>query len=293
MTTCRGISMRHTARRSAPPPDPAPAGLLPPPALQTRPTAVNPLIRSLAELLQRSLGETIRFELAIDEAAGLALVDPSQMENALLNLTFNARDAMPDGGTLRIETQRLELPAEQATRHGVQAGEYLCVRVIDTGIGIPAPLVDKVFEPFFTTKPLGEGTGLGLSMVYGFVRQSGGFITIDSRQGSGDPRRPAHASGACRRAGRIGRGNEPRSRCRGGRTVLLVEDDDTVRPLLQSALEDFGYRVHLAADSQSALEVAAQLDSLDLLLTNVGLPGSTAASSPKCFSNGALACRWC
>ncbi|HCL15625.1 MAG TPA: histidine kinase, partial [Pseudomonas sp.] len=134
--------------------------------LQTRPTAVNPLIRSLAELLQRSLGETIRFELAIDEAAGLALVDPSQMENALLNLTFNARDAMPDGGTLRIETQHLELPAEQASRHGVQTGEYLCVRVIDTGIGIPAPLVDKVFEPFFTTKPLGEGTGLGLSMVY-------------------------------------------------------------------------------------------------------------------------------
>lgn len=241
--------------------------------LQTRPTAVNPLIRSLAELLQRSLGETIRFELAIDEAAGLALVDPSQMENALLNLTFNARDAMPDGGTLRIETQRLELPAEQATRHGVQAGEYLCVRVIDTGIGIPAALVDKVFEPFFTTKPLGEGTGLGLSMVYGFVRQSGGFITIDSCQGKGTrvalhmPAAPADA----REESAAATSRVPGAA--GGRTVLLVEDDDTVRPLLQSALEDFGYRVHLAADSQSALEVAAQLDSLDLLLTDVGLPG--------------------
>ncbi|MEC7471898.1 MAG: ATP-binding protein [Pseudomonadota bacterium] len=130
--------------------------------LQTRPTAVNSLIRSLAELLQRSLGETIRFELALEDTAGLALVDPSQMENALLNLALNARDAMPDGGTLRIETQRLALQAEQATRHGVPTGEYLCVRVIDSGVGIPAALVDKVFEPFFTTKPLGEGTGLGL-----------------------------------------------------------------------------------------------------------------------------------
>lgn len=241
--------------------------------LQTRPTAVNSLIRSLAELLQRSLGETIRFELALEDTAGLALVDPSQMENALLNLTFNARDAMPDGGTLRIETQRLELPAEQASHHGVQTGEYLCVCVIDTGIGIPAALVDKVFEPFFTTKPLGEGTGLGLSMVYGFVRQSGGFITIDSCQGKGTrvalhmPAAPADAreesAAATSRVPGAG----------GGRTVLLVEDDDTVRPLLQSALEDFGYRVHLAADSQSALEAAAQLDSLDLLLTDVGLPG--------------------
>ncbi len=241
--------------------------------LQTRPTAVYPLLRSLAELLRRSLAETIRFELAVDEAAGLALVDPSQMENALLNLALNARDAMPDGGTLRIETQRLELPAEQAAHHGVQAGEYLCVRVMDTGVGIPAALVDKVFEPFFTTKPLGEGTGLGLSMVYGFVRQSGGFITIDSCQGKGtrvalhlplasaDTQEELAATAVC-----VPRDGD-------GRTVLLVEDDNTVRPLLQSALEDFGYRVHLAADSQSALEVAAQLDSLDLLLTDVGLPG--------------------
>lgn len=153
--------------------------------LQTQPTAVNPLIRSLAELLQRSLGETIRFEQALEDDAGLALVDPSQMENALPNLALNARDAMPDGGTLRIETQRRALPPEQASQHAVQPGDYLCICVIDSGVGIPARLVDKVFEPFFTTKPLGEGTGLGLSMVYGFVRQSSGFITIDTRQGEG------------------------------------------------------------------------------------------------------------
>ncbi len=241
--------------------------------LQTQPCAVNPLIRSLAELLQRSLSETVRFELALDDDAGLALVDPGQMENALLNLALNARDAMPDGGTLRIETQRLALPPEQASRHGVQPGEYLCIRVIDSGVGIPAALVDKVFEPFFTTKPLGEGTGLGLSMVYGFVRQSSGFITIDTRQGEGTrvtlhiPAAPADAreqpAAAPIRKADAG----------GGRTVLLVEDDNAVRPLLQSALEDFGHRVHLAADSQRALEVAAGLDSLDLLLTDVGLPG--------------------
>ncbi|MBU0565772.1 MAG: response regulator [Gammaproteobacteria bacterium] len=241
--------------------------------LQTQPTAVNPLIRSLAELLQRSLGETIRFEQALEDDAGLALVDPSQMENALLNLALNARDAMPDGGTLRIETQRRALPPEQASQHAVQPGDYLCICVIDSGVGIPARLVDKVFEPFFTTKPLGEGTGLGLSMVYGFVRQSSGFITIDTRQGEGTrvtlhvPAAPADArqepaAAPTRKAG-----------AGGGRTVLLVEDDNAVRPLLESALEDFGYRVHLAADSQRALEVAAGLDSLDLLLTDVGLPG--------------------
>jgi len=241
--------------------------------LQTRPTAVNSLIRSLAELLQRSLGETIRFELAIDEAAGLALVDPSQMENALLNLALNARDAMPDGGTLRIETQRLALQAEQATRHGVPTGAYLCVRVIDSGVGIPAALVDKVFEPFFTTKPLGEGTGLGLSMVYGFVRQSGGFISIDTCQGEGT-RVVLHMPAASADAQ-----EEPTAApihmpgAGGGRKILLVEDDNAVRPLLQSALEDFGYHVHVAADSQRALELAADLDSLDLLLTDVGLPG--------------------
>jgi signal transduction histidine kinase/DNA-binding response OmpR family regulator len=241
--------------------------------LQTQPTAVNPLIRSLAELLQRSLGETIRFEQALEDDAGLALVDPSQMENALLNLALNARDAMPDGGTLRIETQRRALPPEQASQHAVQPGDYLCICVIDSGVGIPARLVDKVFEPFFTTKPLGEGTGLGLSMAYGFVRQSSGFITIDTRQGEGTrvtlhvPAAPADArqepaAAPTRKAG-----------AGGGRTVLLVEDDNAVRPLLESALEDFGYRVHLAADSQRALEVAAGLDSLDLLLTDVGLPG--------------------
>ncbi|MEW6177232.1 MAG: response regulator [Pseudomonadota bacterium] len=241
--------------------------------LQTRPTAVNSLIRSLADLLQRSLGETIRFELALEDAAGLALVDPSQMENALLNLALNARDAMPDGGTLRIETQRLALQAEQATRHGVPTGEYLCVRVIDSGVGIPAALVDKVFEPFFTTKPLGEGTGLGLSMVYGFVRQSGGFISIDTCQGEGTRvalHMPAASADAQEESTAVpirvpGAG--------GGRKVLLVEDDNAVRPLLQSALEDFGYHVHVAADSQRALELAADLDSLDLLLTDVGLPG--------------------
>ena len=191
--------------------------------LQTRPTAVNSLIRSLAELLQRSLGETIRFELALEDAAGLALVDPSQMENALLNLALNARDAMPDGGTLRIETQRLALQAEQATRHDVPTGEYLCVRVIDSGVGIPAALVDKVFEPFFTTKPLGEGTGLGLSMVYGFVRQSGGFISIDSCQGEGT-RGALHMPAASADAQ-----EEPTAvpirvpGAGGGRKVLLVE----------------------------------------------------------------------
>ena len=153
----------------------------------------------------------------------------------------------------------------------MQAGEYLCVRVIDTGIGIPAPLVDKVFEPFFTTKPLGEGTGLGLSMVYGFVRQSGGFITIDSCQGRG----PASPCTCQRRLPTREESAAATSRVPGAGAGARYCWSRTTTPCGRCcrARSRISATVHLAADSQSALEVAAQLDSLDLLLTNVGLPG--------------------
>ncbi|MCF6755281.1 response regulator [Pseudomonas balearica] len=242
-------------------------------SLQTRPTEVNALIRAMADLLQRSLSETTGFELELDEAAGLALADPNQLENALLNLTLNARDAMPGGGTLRIETSRLRIDAEQAAQHAVPADEYVRLRVIDTGAGIAPGLLDKVFEPFFTTKPLGQGTGLGLSMVYGFVRQSGGFVNVDSQLGQGTViALPLPAAAADVRE--VPASREPRKASAGdGQSILIVEDDDAVRLLLQTALEDLGYQVHLAADSQRALSLAARLDSLDLLLSDVGLPG--------------------
>ncbi len=242
-------------------------------SLQTRPTEVNALIRAMADLLQRSLSETTGFELELDEAAGLALADPNQLENALLNLTLNARDAMPGGGTLRIETSRLRIDAEQAAQHAVPADEYVRLRVIDTGAGIAPGLLDKVFEPFFTTKPLGQGTGLGLSMVYGFVRQSGGFVSVDSRLGQGTVI-TLHLPAAAADVREVPASREPRKASAGdGQSILIVEDDDAVRLLLQTALEDLGYQVHLAADSQRALSLAARLDSLDLLLSDVGLPG--------------------
>jgi signal transduction histidine kinase len=242
-------------------------------SLQTRPTEVNALIKAMADLLQRSLSETTGFELELDEAAGLALADPNQLENALLNLTLNARDAMPGGGTLRIETSRLRIDAEQAAQHAVPADEYVRLRVIDTGAGIAPGLLDKVFEPFFTTKPLGQGTGLGLSMVYGFVRQSGGFVSVDSRLGQGTVI-ALHLPAAAADVREVPASREPRKASAGdGQSILIVEDDDAVRLLLQTALEDLGYQVHLAADSQRALSLAARLDSLDLLLSDVGLPG--------------------
>ncbi len=242
-------------------------------SLQTRPTEVNALIKAMADLLQRSLSETTGFELELDEAAGLALADPNQLENALLNLTLNARDAMPGGGTLRIETSRLRIDAEQAAQHAVPADEYVRLRVIDTGAGIAPGLLDKVFEPFFTTKPLGQGTGLGLSMVYGFVRQSGGFVSIDSQLGQGTVI-ALHLPAAAADVREVPASREPRKASAGdGQSILIVEDDDAVRLLLQTALEDLGYQVHLAADSQRALSLAARLDSLDLLLSDVGLPG--------------------
>jgi len=242
-------------------------------SLQTRPTEVNALIKAMADLLQRSLSETTGFELELDEAAGLALADPNQLENALLNLTLNARDAMPGGGTLRIETSRLRIDAEQAAQHAVPADEYVRLRVIDTGAGIAPGLLDKVFEPFFTTKPLGQGTGLGLSMVYGFVRQSGGFVNVDSQLGQGTVI-ALHLPAATADVREVPASREPRKASAGdGQSILIVEDDDAVRLLLQTALEDLGYQVHLAADSQRALSLAARLDSLDLLLSDVGLPG--------------------
>jgi signal transduction histidine kinase len=242
-------------------------------SLQTRPTEVNALIKAMADLLQRSLSETTGFELELDEAAGLALADPNQLENALLNLTLNARDAMPGGGTLRIETSRLRIDAEQAAQHAVPADEYVRLRVIDTGAGIAPGLLDKVFEPFFTTKPLGQGTGLGLSMVYGFVRQSGGFVSVDSHLGQGTVI-ALHLPAAAADVREVPASREPRKASAGdGQSILIVEDDDAVRLLLQTALEDLGYQVHLAADSQRALSLAARLDSLDLLLSDVGLPG--------------------
>ncbi len=200
---------------------------------------------------------------------------------------------MPGGGTLRIETSRLRIDAEQAAQHAVPADEYVRLRVIDTGAGIAPGLLDKVFEPFFTTKPLGQGTGLGLSMVYGFVRQSGGFVSVDSRLGQGTVI-ALHLPAAAADVREVPASREPRKASTGdGQSILIVEDDDAVRLLLQTALEDLGYQVHLAADSQRALSLAPASTHSTCCSVTSACPGSTAANWPKCCSRSALGCRWC
>jgi len=242
-------------------------------SLEARTVSVNPLILSLSDLLKRTLTERIKLELQLDDGAGLALVDPNQLENALLNLSINARDAMPDGGILAIATSRADIDEAEAARLGGNRGRYVSIRVSDTGVGIPEPVLGKIFEPFFTTKPLGQGTGLGLSMVYGFVQQSSGFVSVTSEEGAGTSitlyiplaLSSAVESGAIAASVDLTSGR--------GQTILVVEDDDSVRLLLAAALEDFGYQVHLAEEGQQALSLLDGLRTLDLLITDVGLPG--------------------
>ncbi|MGE6531476.1 ATP-binding protein [Pseudomonas sp. NPDC077382] len=242
-------------------------------SLEARATSVNPLILSLGDLLKRTMTERIKLELQLDDNAGLALVDPNQLENALLNLCINARDAMPDGGTLTIVTSRADIHEADAVRLGGYAGCYVSIRVSDTGVGIPESVLGKIFEPFFTTKPLGQGTGLGLSMVYGFVQQSSGFVSVTSEEGVGTSITlyiPLAQTTAVEKASTVAPVDFT---CGKGQTILVVEDDDSVRLLLAAALGDFGYQVHLAEDGQQALSLLDGLHALDLLITDVGLPG--------------------
>tara|TARA_R110002095_G_scaffold201854_1_gene182921 strand:- start:13072 stop:15180 length:2109 start_codon:yes stop_codon:yes gene_type:complete len=242
-------------------------------SLEARATSVNPLILSLGDLLKRTMTERIKLELQLDDNAGLALVDPNQLENALLNLCINARDAMPDGGTLAIVTSRADVDEADAIRLGGNKGCYVSIRVSDTGVGIPESVLGKIFEPFFTTKPLGQGTGLGLSMVYGFVQQSSGFVSVSSEEGAGTSITlyiPLAQTSAVEKTSTIAPVDFT---CGKGQTILVVEDDDSVRLLLAAALGDFGYQVHLAEDGQQALSLLDGLHALDLLITDVGLPG--------------------
>lgn len=242
-------------------------------SLEARAVPVNPLIVSMCDLLRRTLTERIRLDVQLDDKAGLALVDPNQLENALLNLCINARDAMPDGGALIITTTRVEVDAAEAIRLNGKEGCYVSIRVADTGVGIPAALLEKIFEPFFTTKPLGQGTGLGLSMVYGFVQQSNGFVAVNSQEGAGTSI-TLHIPLALSSVDDVSSTTSRRDVTSGrGQTILVVEDDDSVRLLLAAALEDLGYLVHIAEEGQQALGLLDGLSSLDLLITDVGLPG--------------------
>ncbi len=243
--------------------------------LAPKPTDVNRLALGMEELIRRTVGPAIEFEPFV-AAADLwpTLIDPGQLENALLNLCINARDAMPDGGKLAIETGNRWLDQRAAQERDLTPGQYVSLCVSDTGTGMPPEVIAKAFDPFFTTKPIGMGTGLGLSMIYGFAKQSGGQVRIHSQVGQGTAvclYLPRHLGEADVAEPAIGLTDAPRAR--DGQTVLVVDDEPTIRMLVVEVLEDLGYRAIEAADGAAGLQVLQSNARIDLLVTDVGLPG--------------------
>ena len=242
--------------------------------LDPRPVHVNPLVGSMEELLRRTLGERIDLELKLAAGLWLTRCDANQLESAILNLAINARDAMPEGGHLAIGTHNGQVDQATSAAHVDRpAGDYVCVSVSDTGTGMDAETMARAFEPFFTTKPLGQGTGLGLSMIYGFARQSEGYVEIESAPGRGTTVRlclPRFEGEADDDAGTAGDGAAP---AEAGETVLVIEDEPVVRGLVIEVLVDLGYRVVEAVDGPQGLEIVQSARRIDLLITDVGLPG--------------------
>jgi CheY-like chemotaxis protein len=240
--------------------------------LMPKSVEVGELLVSRHALLARTL--TAQIEVKIDAEADLwpALVDPTQLESAVLNLCINARDAMPEGGRLTIEARNAYLDEDYAAQNEIEPGEFVLISVSDTGIGISPENLAKVFEPFFTTKEIGKGTGLGLSMVYGFIKQSRGHVKVYSEAGIGTvvkmflPRSETAPDVFERQAHLL-------ASLRGEESILLVEDDDLVRAHAQSVLSDLGYRVTSAPNGPAALDILRQQDPFDLLFTDVIMPG--------------------
>jgi signal transduction histidine kinase/ActR/RegA family two-component response regulator len=244
-------------------------------ALDPEPLDASQLVDGMLDLLRRTLGEGIAVETVSAGKLWLTRIDANQLESALLNLAVNARDAMPRGGVLTIETANTALDESYVAAHAdLSAGEYVMIAVRDTGIGMTPDVQARAFEPFFTTKPFGQGTGLGLSMVYGFVAQSGGHVRIESEPGQGTtirlylPRyvqpKPPWAAAVDTIADRAPGAAE---------TVLVVEDDETVRHAAVEALRDIGYQVLEAPDAMEAFRLISDRGGIDLLFTDVGLPG--------------------
>ena len=242
-------------------------------SLDSKVTDVNALVASLEVLLRRTVNEQSSLVLQLAPRLPCGIVDANQLESALLNLAINARDAMPEGGVLTVSTDSIEVDARgKFASLGLAPGRYVAISVSDTGVGMEPELLERAFEPFFTTKPLGQGTGLGLSMVYGFAKQSGGQARILSTPGAGtsvtlylpatdkrpldDLRQPAQGVGAGE-----------------GESVLLVEDDASVRMLIREVLQELGYHPIEAAEPESALPILGSDQRIDLLISDVGLPG--------------------
>ena len=246
--------------------------------LRPRENDVNALVEEVVQLLSPTLGRQIEIETALSDQAWPALVDRGQLSSALVNLAINARDAMPEGGRLLFRTANFTREAHDAEVAGLGPGDYVTIEVIDSGAGIPAAIRDRIFEPFFSTKQFGTGTGLGLSMVFGFAKQSGGGVVVDGEEGKGAcfriylPKVNAEASetplaGAAPPT--------PDGELRGGtETILCVEDDDVVRAHVIGRLESLGYKVIAAANAAQALELVNAGTAFDLLFTDIVMPGA-------------------
>ena len=230
-------------------------------------------LRGMEQLLRRTLGEHIECEFLLDQDQWLASVDPGQLASALLNLVLNARDAMPEGGRLTVEVRKASLDKAYAEQNNdARPGDYVMVTVTDTGSGMTPEVAARAFEPFFTTKEVGKGTGLGLSMVYGFAQQSGGSMKINSK--------PGHGTAVTLFFPRVGapevtdsKLTDPITTPASNETILLVEDDDMVRAYMENELKALGYRVIVTSNGPAALEVLRRPEKIDLLFTDVVMPG--------------------
>ncbi|MGI4861445.1 MAG: ATP-binding protein [Janthinobacterium lividum] len=242
------------------------------------PTDIDRLVANLAELIRHTVGPAIGIDVIAAPQPWVTLIDQNQFENALLNLCINARDAMPDGGRITIRTSNHWLDERAAHEKDLAPGPYLALCVTDTGMGMTPEVIARAFDPFFTTKPIGQGTGLGLSMIYGFARQSGGQVVIQSRPGEGTTvclYLARHHERQQAPGGDAAHPQEPvqAPRAEQGETVLVVDDEATVRMLVTEVLEDLGYTAIEAADGPAGLQAIASGARIDLLVTDVGLPG--------------------
>ena len=242
--------------------------------LSPKPTDAYALINGMGELIRGTVGPGVDVELVCGDTLWTTLCDPNQLENALLNLVINARDAMPDGGRLTLEAANARLDDAYVSRQvDVQAGQYVVLAITDTGTGMQPDVASRAFDPFFTTKPMGEGTGLGLSMVYGFAKQSAGHVRIASELGKGTTVRlylPRFA-GALPSADKTAE-LQPMPRAHAGETVLVVDDEATLRMLICEVLHDLGYAAAEAGDAREGLRILQSGQPIDLLITDVGLP---------------------
>ncbi|NUB15593.1 response regulator [Azospirillum brasilense] len=247
--------------------------------LTPRSLDLNALATAMSGLIQQSVGESIRVETVLADGLWRTWADANQVESALLNLAINARDAMPDGGLLRVETSNTVLDETISDAQGdILPGRYVLLRITDTGSGMPPDVLERAFEPFFTTKPIGQGTGLGLSQLYGFARQSGGHAAIRSQPSQGTTVSlylPQHdgVDGADSSVPAVDAPSQDPSR--NDETILVVEDEALVLMLWVEALEGQGYHVLQAAEPEAAIRILESDTAIDLLITDVGLPGMT------------------